>query len=84
MTFKMYSADGKFIEKVDIVPKIFSGMLEWPSGTKAYYVNSILHKLDGPAIEWTSGTKEWFIDGKQITEEQCKLLHDIMKLKGLA
>ena len=34
-------------------------------------------------IEHADGTKFWYIDNKQVTKLQCKLLHDLMKLKGL-
>jgi hypothetical protein len=36
--------------------------VEWPSGTKCWYVNGRLHRLDGPAIEFASGYKEYWID----------------------
>jgi len=55
----------------------------YPKGTKDWYVNGKLHRVDGPAIEWFNGWKVWFVYGNEVTEEQCKLLHDIMKLKGL-
>jgi hypothetical protein len=57
--------------------------MEYTNGTKLWYINSKLHRLDGPAIEVHDGSKEWWIDNKQVTELQCKLLCDIMKLKGL-
>ena len=38
-------------------------------GNRAWYQNSVCHRLDGPAIEWADGTKSWRIDGVLITEE---------------
>lgn len=55
----------------------------WLDGTKIWYFKDNRHRLDGPACEYWDGYKEWYIDGIQVTEEQCKLLYDIMKLKGL-
>lgn len=55
-------------------------------GTNVWYVKGNLHRLDGPAIEWASGEKEWWIDNKRIfcnTNEEFKLLIDILNLKGL-
>ena len=57
--------------------------IEHPDGTKWWYLNNKLHRLDGPAYEGSVGPKEWWVDNELVTEEQCKLLHDIMKLKGL-
>ena len=57
--------------------------VEWPDGTKIWWIDGKRHRLDGPASEYSNGYKDWYIDGKQYTEKQCKLLHSIMKLKGL-
>jgi len=56
--------------------------IEWANGHKEWYKNGELHRLDGPAFE-ANDTKEWYVDGKEVTELECKLLHDIMKLKAL-
>jgi hypothetical protein len=52
-------------------------------GLKEWFVNGKLHRLDGPAQEWLDGQKFWYVDGKEITELECKLLCDTIKLKGL-
>ena len=57
--------------------------IEWADGTKEWWLEDKWHRLDGPAIEHSNGSKEWWIDDKPVTEEQCKLLYSIMKLKGL-
>ena len=103
---KLYTIDNQFIEEVIYLPKNFTGIVEYSSGTKewivngkihridgpawegvdgskVWYVNGELHRLDGPAIEYSNGIKLWHVDNKEYTEEQCKLLHSIMKLKGL-
>ena len=33
-------------------------------GTKRWYQNGFLHRLDGPAIEWKEGGKEWYVNGE--------------------
>ena len=32
-------------------------------GTKRWYLNGKLHRLDGPAIEYSGGDKEWWLNG---------------------
>jgi len=54
----------------------YDNLIEW-------YKNGKRHRLDGPAVEYPSGNKEWWFEGKETTELEYKLLHDIMKLKGL-
>ena len=56
---------------------------ETPYGHKEWWVKSKLHRIDGPAVEYPNGTIYWIVEGKGVTELECKLLHDIMKLKGL-
>jgi len=36
----------------------------YPSGSKAWYYNDRLHRLNGPAVEYTNGTKHWYYKGK--------------------
>jgi hypothetical protein len=35
-----------------------------------------IHRLDGPAIEFKDGRKVWALDGKVVTEQQVKALHE--------
>jgi len=59
---------------------------EGSNGTKLWYKEGNLHRVDGAAVENSDGTREWWIDNKRIfcnTNEEFKLLVDIMKLKGL-
>jgi hypothetical protein len=42
----------------------FTGIVEWPSGTKEWYLNGKFHRVDGPAVERANGTKEWHLNGK--------------------
>lgn len=57
--------------------------IERTSGSREWWMNGKRHRIDGPAFEYFFGDREWWLDDKQYTEEQHKLLVDIMKLKGL-
>lgn len=46
------------------MPEDFSGIAEWPNGTKEWYLGGDLHRVDGPAIEQPDGTKEWYSNGQ--------------------
>ena len=106
MKYKLYSIDNRFIEKTDVPPYNFTGIIEdhngtkqwwvngkqhredgpaWenPNGTKYWMNNGLCHRIDGPAIEHNGGLKYWYINGIKVTELQCKLLYDIMRLKKL-
>ena len=38
--------------------------------SKSWYLNSKLHREDGPAIERDDGYKEWVLNGERLTEEE--------------
>lgn len=81
---KLYNLNNEFIRECQgIVPENFTGIHIVHNGNKFYRLNGERHRLDGPAIEYASGYKEWFVDGKEVTELECKLLCDLMRLKGL-
>ena len=37
----------------------------YPGGTKHWYKNNKLHRLDGPAVECGNGTKHWYQNGER-------------------
>jgi hypothetical protein len=43
--------------------------IEWPDGTKSYWIKGKRHREDGPAIEWPDGSKEYYINGKEYSYE---------------
>jgi hypothetical protein len=51
------------------IPRNFTGIAEWPDGSKHWYLNGKLHRVDGPAVEWSDGTKEWHLNGKLHRED---------------
>ena len=44
--------------------------IEDANGTKHWYQNHQLHRVEGPAIECTDGTKYWYLEGIQLTESE--------------
>jgi hypothetical protein len=44
--------------------------VEWPDGTKVWYLNGQFHRTDGPAIEYADGTKVWFLNGRELTFDE--------------
>jgi hypothetical protein len=51
------------------VPKRFTGIAEYPDGTKDWHLNGKRHRVDGPAYERADGTKEWYRNGKHHRED---------------
>ena len=39
------------------------------SGTKRWFLNGKLHRIDGPAIEWSDGNKFWYLNDKLHRED---------------
>jgi hypothetical protein len=50
------------------IPKRFTGIVEYTSGTKVWRLKGKYHREDGPAIEWADGTKSWHLNDKFIYE----------------
>ena len=44
--------------------------VEWPNGSKEWWINGNLHRLDGPAIECYNGTKSWYVNGIYSSENK--------------
>ena len=45
-----------------------NGMIEWADGSRIWWVDGQLHRVDGPALELPSGTREWWVHGKRVRE----------------
>jgi hypothetical protein len=43
--------------------------IEYPNGSKEWYLNGKYHREDGPAIESSDGTKCWYLHGKRHRED---------------
>jgi hypothetical protein len=46
------------------VPENYTGIVEYPNGSREYLSNRLFHRDDGPAVEQKSGTKYWYLNGK--------------------
>jgi hypothetical protein len=46
------------------IPLNYTGIVEYPSGTKEWYLDDIRHRDDGPAYETSEGEKRWFLNGQ--------------------
>ena len=42
-----------------------NGLITQPDGTKTWYLNDQLHRINGPAYEHPSGIKFWYLNGKR-------------------
>jgi len=51
------------------IPKNFTGVVEYPNGSKIWYKEGDYHREDGPAVEFLSGYKEWYINGFRHRED---------------
>jgi len=46
------------------LPTYFTGIAEYPDGSKSWLLNGELHRVDGPAYERADGSKHWYLNGK--------------------
>ena len=51
------------------IPDNFTGIVEFIGGTKYWYKEGKLHRLDGPAVEYVNGDKHWYKEGKRHRED---------------
>jgi hypothetical protein len=47
------------------IPNGFTGIAEYANGSKVWWLNGKLHRVDGPAVEGADGTKQWWLNGKR-------------------
>lgn len=38
------------------------------TGTRGWYWDNLLHRLDGPALEWYDGNVDYYIRGNRVSE----------------
>ena len=57
------------VKKLSKIPKGFTGIAEWPDGTKQWYMDGKFHRIDGPAVERHDGSKQWWLNGKLHRED---------------
>ena len=39
-------------------------------GTKFWFQNGLVHRIDGPAVVYADGSKRWYINGDPVTEAE--------------
>ena len=49
--------------------------IEYPNGTKAWYLNGKHHREDGPAAEHPDGYKSWYLNDKRHREDGPAIEH---------
>jgi hypothetical protein len=42
----------------------FEECIEWPDGSKRWYLHNKRHRKNAPAVEWNDGSEEWYQHGK--------------------
>ena len=66
MAYKFYTLDNKFIKESDFFPiSNFTGILEYHGGTRDWYFNGKIHRLDEPAVVYHDGATEWYVIGRR-------------------
>jgi hypothetical protein len=62
------------IQSLFHVPKNFTGIAEYSNGSKEWWFEGQIHRIDGPAIEYANGDKLWYIDDEYCSPTKLKLL----------
>jgi len=51
------------------IPTYFTGIVEWPSGTKEWFKDGKRHRENSHAVEYSNGTKYWYKEGNLHRED---------------
>ena len=71
MTIEMDKYGNKYFENdMGQLHRIDGPAIEYPNGSKYWYVNGKCHRIDGPAVELVDGSKNWYISNVKLTEEE--------------
>ena len=46
-----------------------NGLVEYPNGTKEWFLNGKQHREDGPAEIYSGGSKFWWVNGQRHRED---------------
>ena len=52
------------VETYKDIPENYTGIAEYPDGSKYWFLNGNLHRTGGPAVEYADRRKEWFLNDK--------------------
>ena len=58
----------------------YSPAIIWKDGSKFYYIENKLHRLDGPARIWPNGEESYYINGYYLTKEEFEYHPERLKL----
>ncbi len=50
----------------------------YDDGTKHWYLNETVHRIDGPAVENADGSKEWWINNVEYSEEEFDMIKQML------
>ncbi len=58
------------------IPKNYTGIIEWPDGSKEWHKNGLIHRTDGPAIEFpVEYLNEYWINDTFVTKEAWEMFN---------
>ena len=52
------------------------------NGSKYYYIDDKLHRLDGPALITSDGYEKYYINGNNLSKEEFEIHPDRLKFLG--
>jgi len=55
------------------IPDGFTGIVKCLNGTKIWFQNGRLHRLDGPAVEWDDKSREYWALGTRLAKDEFKI-----------
>ena len=62
------------INSLKEIPENFTGIIEYPDGSKVWYKKGKLHRINGPAVESSDGENHWWIEGEYYIDIDLKNL----------
>jgi hypothetical protein len=74
----MWFNDKSLLHRENNLPAV-----EYKNGDKLWFIDSKLHREDGPAVILSSGLKSWYLDGIEYSEDEYKKKMRSKKLKDI-
>ena len=63
-----FGLDHEWARRTNLLTEI-TGMVEWANGSRAWWVNGLRHREDGPALVKANGDREWWVNGRLHRED---------------
>ena len=60
----------------------YGASVMYKDGTKYYFFENKIHRLDGPAVIWPDGEEEYWINDKYLTKEEFETHPERLKFLG--